>query len=631
VAGANRHLLEVYLRGALIPRKDFISSYVVWENDQAERRSWFLTSTIIFVLLCLVVDLNATSWHGFYSNQIATMWMQPVPGLERRVPLARLDTTLRGGPYHLISGTVQMMGHRDRSDESLPRDHFLFSKRFFGSTRTGFASPAEYDSGTLTLANAVAVSGAAISPTQSNSNVLVAVLLFLANIRLGQWIINPGRQSWLMGQWARMFENWPVTPIRFLTGLFQKADHRAYCFVTDGGHSENLGIEPLLRRRCRLIIAADASQDGDYSFADFDSLVRWARLNHGIEFLPLDPRLQSLPLNLLCPEKFVQPAFADASAKQPKLFSSSHYIIAEIRYPDAQSRQNGRAYLVYLKSSLTGDEPRDVLGFAHANPEFPHDSTADQMFEPERFETYRQLGQHVARTTLDRLFGKVPPGAHPSYLLDSIDREALRRRMTSKHNSLEVSDWITEFVDVTRHSHAREAVGGKLLDWLERNPDQFVDVSKIVSVMDCDDKILRKQADEILKRGGIGCLDDIAREGLTADVPQRASAIAQVIAAVVSESINTGDALRVKTIEGSHRRVIERLNALVPASGLAPEHDAALSKAVTAALQALASYCQQIGDTCGARCARSATVRTVDRSRSNNPNGHPPMEAANAS
>jgi len=29
-----------------------------------------------------------------------------------------------------------------------------------------------------------------------------------------------------------------------------------------GGHHENLGIWPLLERRCRLIVVADATQDG---------------------------------------------------------------------------------------------------------------------------------------------------------------------------------------------------------------------------------------------------------------------------------------------------------------------------------------------------------------------------------
>jgi hypothetical protein len=51
--------------------------------------------------------------------------------------------------------------------------------------------------------------------------------------------------------------------------------------------------------------------------------------------------------------------------------------------------------LVYIKSSLTGDEPSDVLEHATLHPQFPHDSTADQWFNESQFESYRQLGYHI--------------------------------------------------------------------------------------------------------------------------------------------------------------------------------------------------------------------------------------------
>jgi hypothetical protein len=51
--------------------------------------------------------------------------------------------------------------------------------------------------------------------------------------------------------------------------------------------------------------------------------------------------------------------------------------------------------LIYIKSSLTGNEPEDVLNYAAQNPTFPHQSTADQWFNESQFEAYRRLGSHV--------------------------------------------------------------------------------------------------------------------------------------------------------------------------------------------------------------------------------------------
>ena len=53
--------------------------------------------------------------------------------------------------------------------------------------------------------------------------------------------------------------------------------------------------------------------------------------------------------------------------------------------------------LLYIKSSLTGDEPADVLRYAAEHPAFPHESTNDQFFDESQFESYRALGYH-ART-----------------------------------------------------------------------------------------------------------------------------------------------------------------------------------------------------------------------------------------
>ena len=62
--------------------------------------------------------------------------------------------------------------------------------------------------------------------------------------------------------------------------------------------------------------------------------------------------------------------------------------------PNQARRQVG--LLLYIKPSLTGNEPADVAEYAAAHPDFPHQTTADQWFDESQFESYRNLGQHVA-------------------------------------------------------------------------------------------------------------------------------------------------------------------------------------------------------------------------------------------
>jgi hypothetical protein len=48
--------------------------------------------------------------------------------------------------------------------------------------------------------------------------------------------------------------------------------------------------------------------------------------------------------------------------------------------------------LIYIKASLTGDEPPDVRHYASQNTSFPHQTTTDQFFDETQFESYRRLG-----------------------------------------------------------------------------------------------------------------------------------------------------------------------------------------------------------------------------------------------
>ena len=52
-------------------------------------------------------------------------------------------------------------------------------------------------------------------------------------------------------------------------------------------------------------------------------------------------------------------------------------------------------YILFLKPSLTGDEPTDILQYQKAQPDFPQESTMDQYFDEAQWESYRKLGELI--------------------------------------------------------------------------------------------------------------------------------------------------------------------------------------------------------------------------------------------
>ena len=58
---------------------------------------------------------------------------------------------------------------------------------------------------------------------------------------------------------------------------------------------------------------------------------------------------------------------------------------------------------------MTGDEYEYVREYRAREPEFPHESTANQFFNEKQFEAYRALGYHIADELFsDEVFLKEP-------------------------------------------------------------------------------------------------------------------------------------------------------------------------------------------------------------------------------
>ena len=387
-----------------------------------------LALTILFILVASTlawrIDVNEFSMHHFYRNRLVRAYLGASRSTQHRSPNAFTGLDLdddvrlwrfqtrdpssendassdcRGGfigPYPVINATLNTSGGEDLAWQERKGQSFAFTPLYSGfdfavkqvgqpeRTRSQFAYQRSdrygYAPGTgtfngggadggLGIGTAIAISGAAANPNSGyHTSPGVAFLLTVLNARLGWWIGNP-----------RM-DRWQTTSPRqglfyLMSELFGYAGtRRKYVNLSDGGHFDNLGLYELVRRRCEYIIVCDAEQDEGYGFEGFANAIRKCRVDFGVVIT-----LQTHGIN----------------PPQGTNNSTVHACIGTISYPGLE--KCGR--LIYLKASVTGDEPVDVLEYKRRFSEFPHQTTGDQWFDESQFESYRALGLHIADVTL---------------------------------------------------------------------------------------------------------------------------------------------------------------------------------------------------------------------------------------
>jgi hypothetical protein len=239
----------------------------------------------------------------------------------------------------------------------------------------------------LDLGSAMAISGAAISANMGSNTVRwLSPTLALLNIRLGYWLRNPRDLGKLarLGASLREWGNAMFGKFYLLLEMFNTLDEeKAFIYLSDGGHIENLGVYQLLKRGCRLIIAIDAEADPDISCASLLKLERYARIDLGVRIiLPWEQirqrhRQTSIAISPVTPE--------EATRRR-----GPHCAVGRILYEDGSY-----GILLYFKSSLSGDEKDYLIDYKKRFRDFPHETTGDQFFTEEQFEVYRALGYHV--------------------------------------------------------------------------------------------------------------------------------------------------------------------------------------------------------------------------------------------
>jgi hypothetical protein len=394
------------------------------------------------------VDINEFSMHYFYKNRLVRAYLGASRARTHRLPNAftgfDLEDDIRlyrfqysdetdprdlamdckasyAGPYPIINTALNItrgedLGIQERKAESFVFtplwSGFDFARRQAAAKKTTlseyayqqteqFGEPVHH--GAL-VGTAMAISGAAFSSNAGfHTSPSLAFLLTVFGVRLGWWAGNPRGEQW--GRSSPTFGLFWL--IKELTANTSTAEN--FVLLSDGGHFENMGLYELIRRRCRYIILSDAEEDEHFKLEGIGGAIRKCRDDFGVV----------IDLNLDALQPIGDPGV-----------SRLHYSLGTIIYPG----ETNCGQLVYIKSSVTGDEPVDVIEFRKRHSEFPHTSTANQFFDESHFESYRALGHHIASEVFSQDMPELPlPGPACQHLKALFDRiqDDWRKRITS--------------------------------------------------------------------------------------------------------------------------------------------------------------------------------------------------------
>lgn len=389
----------------------------VFDAGDAQLRTMLAVLFLIAVLTGWFTNINYISLHRFYRDRLMEAFLPDwetvqsgTAGPARRADGLRIADLWSHdgprGPFHLINTNLVLANSPTRKYRVRGGDNFILSPLYCGSAATGWERSDSLMNGEMTLASAMATSGAAANPRGGpggrglTRNRFVALLMTLLSFRLGYWVTRPSARKIL-------FER----PNHFRpSGLYSifNAGYRetnALLELSDGGHFENLAIYELVRRRCGLIIVCDGGQDIESSYADFVTAIQRIGQDFGAT-IAFDMEVAGPDGNFVPsgPEALI--ASLPQQKKYPKHaeYAERGYFLATIDY----GRRGGGAWpakgtVIYLKTAMIDELSMTARGYKGANPDFPNQTTADQFFDEEQFEAYREVGYRIAEQMIDDL------------------------------------------------------------------------------------------------------------------------------------------------------------------------------------------------------------------------------------
>ena len=263
----------------------------------------------------------------------------------------------------------------------------------------------------LSLRTWIGLSGAAIDPGRGRSSTLGnSLLMGLVNMRTGYWwdsgISHAARRGFpdltfsrrLLYLVPRFFATQSLLIYEWLSRF--PGPWARFWHLSDGGFFENLGAYELIRRRVRRIVIVDAGADPEYTFEDLAEMIRKVRIDFDATVEPLTAaeitalKTSQIPgtvAGALGTLSELVPATA-VGADPGK--SPCHATLLRVTYADDPEKTQS-SLILYVKATVSGDESVDVGNYHRAQPDFPHEPTADQFFDEPQWESYRKLGEHI--------------------------------------------------------------------------------------------------------------------------------------------------------------------------------------------------------------------------------------------
>jgi hypothetical protein len=378
-----------------------VSSASYWPH--LERMSWLLAAVALLICAAVIgllgyrLDINIFSLNVFYRDRLTRCYLgasrkQRNPGNftgfdpKDDVPLADLSVKPMcpsdiyprpyAGPFPIVNCALNLGGSSDLSLHTRQSANFTFTPLHVGAGQRSNVGYARLREGDLsycgpdhnpTLGQAISISGAAANPNMGfHTSLAVSFLLTVFNARLGGWFPNPAMCPFKRP--GPLFSGFPL--LQELLGM--AGETGSFLNLSDGGHFENLGIYELVRRRCRVIVAGDGECDPAMTFGSLGNVIRLCQVDFGAT-IKID---------------------VNSIRRGSNGFSQAHCAVGTILYDDGSE-----GLLIYLKSSLTGDEDTAIREYRDAHPTFPHETTADQFFAEDQFECYRMLGRSICLRT----------------------------------------------------------------------------------------------------------------------------------------------------------------------------------------------------------------------------------------
>jgi hypothetical protein len=245
----------------------------------------------------------------------------------------------------------------------------------------------------ITVPQAVAVSGAAISPVAGREKRWrpFRALFAIANVRLGVWLPNPawnhrddvaaGLLGLAPGRTTRSRLRRAVLALdrRLSTPTGLSVLREAFgpisvfgpwVYVTDGGHYDNLGLLEALRRRPHHIVMLDGSGDAEDQFPTMAQAAATATMDQDVS-VHFDPT----------------PLMRGAARTPPQGSTRA----------TATWRDGSTCTIHYIKCVLPDGLPWELTSYQLTHPGFPATQGSFEMYDEFEFEAFRLLGYELTR------------------------------------------------------------------------------------------------------------------------------------------------------------------------------------------------------------------------------------------